>query len=149
MNGEYIKNLSDKEFAKRVKRFAPKSASLKDLEKIAPLVKSRMKKLTDFKILGTPLFEDPRRPSAELMQKLDKDHLEKAYADLEKIPSGDWSDKLDEVLMNTLKKNEFNTGEFFMSLRIAVFASSTTPPFNDSVKFIGKEQTLKRIRRLL
>jgi glutamyl-tRNA synthetase len=149
MNGEYIKRLSDKDFAERVKSFAPKNASLKDLEKIAPLVKSRIKKLTEFETLGSPLFEDPGEPAAELIQKINRDHLEKVCAELEKIPSGNWSDKLDEVLMDTLKKNKYSTGEFFMSLRIAVFASNATPPFNDSVKFIGKDKTLARIKRLL
>lgn len=149
MSGEYIKNLSDSDFAKRVSDFAPKGTSIKDLEKIAPLVKSRMKKLTDFKTLGSPLFEDPGKPAAELMQKIDGVHLRKAYLELEKIPSDKWSDKLDEVLTNIIEENGFKTGEFFMSLRIAVFASNTTPPFNDSVKFIGREQTLMRIKRLL
>lgn len=149
MNGEYIKNLPDREFADRVKKFVPKDASLADLKKIAPLVKSRMKKLTDFKITGLPLFEDPGKPADEVFQKLDKEHLEKVYSNLEKISRENWNDKLDEILLHTIEDNGFKTGEFFMSLRIAVFSSSTTPPINESIKFIGKEKTLKRIKRLL
>jgi glutamyl-tRNA synthetase len=148
MNGEYIKKLDDKEFAKRVKKFAPESVELKKLEETALLVKTRIKKLSEFKSLGLPLFEEPVLPDEKLLEKVNKIHLEKALESLEKLDEKDWNSKLDDVLLKTVEKNGFKTGEFFMSLRIAVFSNSATPPINDSMKFIGKEKSLNRIRRL-
>ena len=149
MNAEYIKNLTDKEFAERVKIFAPEGTQSEDLEKIASLVKTRMKKLSEFKDLGLPLFEDPSVPKKELSNKVNKTHLEKALESLEKLNEGDWNGKLDDVLLETVEKNDFKKGDFFMSMRIAVFSSDKTPPVNDSMKFVGKEKSLFRIKRLL
>ncbi len=149
MNGEYIKNLSDGEFAKRVKKFAPKDISLTDLKKVAPLLKTRIKILSEFNDLGLPLFEEPGIPDDNLLSKVKMIHLEKALKLLESLDKSEWSSRLDETLLKVVTDNNFNTGDFFMSLRIAIFSNSATPPVNDSMKFLGKEKTLTRIKRLL
>ena len=51
--------------------------------------------------------------------------------------------------MEVIEKNDFNTGDFFMSLRMAQFGSRTTPPVNDSLLIFGKEKTLRSIRKYL
>lgn len=149
MNSEYIRNLTDQEFAKRVKRYTPKNVSLKTLQSVAPLFKTRVKKLSEFTDLALPLFEDPKQPSKSLMKNIDVLHLNKAHEKLEKLTEKDWESKLDDVLMKTVEENNFKTGKFFMSLRIAIFSSQFTPPVNDSMKFIGKKKSLFRIKRLI
>lgn len=149
MNGEYIKNLSDSEFAKRVSKYVLEDVEVKDLEKIAPFVKTRLKKLSEFKNLGIPLFKIPDFPDASVLDKVNKLHLQKALEVLDKLSDSEWKLKLDEVLLKVVAENNFKTGDFFMSLRIAIFSSSITPPVNDSMRFIGKEKTLLRIKRLL
>jgi glutamyl/glutaminyl-tRNA synthetase len=137
------------EFAKRVKRFVPKEVSIKDLKKIAPLVKTRIKKLSEFENFALPLFNDPGVPSKKLIKKIDILHLKKAYESLEKLNIKDWNDKLDKTLMKVIEENEFKTGKFFMSLRIAIFSNNVTPPINDSMRFLGKKETLSRIKKLI
>ena len=149
INGEYIKILSDKEFAKRVRGFAPENVSLKDLEKLAHLLKTRMKKLSEFKNLGLPLFKTPNVPIKDLLRKVNKLHLEKALKALGGLDEKDWNSKLDEVLLKIVEECSFKTGEFFMSMRIAIFSNSATPPINDSMKFIGKKESILRINRLI
>jgi glutamyl-tRNA synthetase len=149
LNGQYIQKLSDKEFAEKVKLYAPKKVSLKDLEEIAPLVKTRINKLSEFEKLASALFEDPGRPTKELLKGVNKRHLKAAFEDLSSIDPENWSEKLDETVLATVDKNKFKTGDFFMSLRIAEFSSNATPPVNDSMKFLGQEESLKRIKRLI
>ena len=60
-----------------------------------------------------------------------------------------WKENVDDVLLAVVDKNKFKTGDFFMSLRITVFSSNATPSINDSIKFIGKKETLERIERML
>lgn len=149
MNGEYIKKLSDKNFAERVQKFAPKGVSVQDLEKTAQLIKTRIKTLSEFSNLARPLFIDPKKPDKSLMNKVNKTHLEKAYIHLNDLNKKEWKKRLDKVLLDTVETNNFKKGKFFMSLRIAIFSSQFTPPVNDSMRFIGKDGSILRIKRLL
>jgi glutamyl-tRNA synthetase len=45
--------------------------------------------------------------------------------------------------------NSFKTGEFFMDLRIALTGKRITPPINESIVILGKEETLKRLNKTL
>src|SRR3989304_2195395 len=149
LNNQYIQKLSDKEFAERVKPFSPEKVSLSELQQVAPLVKTRLKKLSEFESLGSPLFSDPGSPPRDMLKRVNKKHLEAAYKDLIALSPEDWEKSFDNVVLVTVDKNKFKTGEFFMSLRIAQFSSNATPPINDSMKFLGKEESLKRIKRLI
>lgn len=68
-----------------------------------------------------------------------KAHLEKAIEAIEKsIP-------LDAVP----KDNGFKVGDFFMDLRIAITGTKFTPPINESIEILGKEEALNRIRKVI
>lgn len=149
INGEYIRGLTDEEFAEKVKPFVPKGVKKPALKEIVPLIKTRLKKLSEFNKYGWPLFSDPGKPPNVLLKGVNKMHLKKAFDDLSEISESEWNNKFDNTVMATVDKNKFKTGDFFMSLRIAVFSSNATPPINDSMKFLGKKESLKRIKRLI
>ena len=48
--------------------------------------------------------------------------------------------------MEAVKENNFKTGDFFMTLRIVITGSRFTPPLNESIEILGKEETLSRIK---
>ncbi len=84
----------------------------------------------------------------ELESDEHKKHLEAAAIALESVKK--WEKPLiDSALIETVKKNGFKTGDFFMSLRMAEFSGSATPPVNDSLLIFGKEKSLRRIKRYL
>ncbi len=149
INGEYIRGLTDEEFAEKVKPFVPKGVKEPALRKVVPLIKTRLKKLSEFNKYGWPLFSDPGKPHKGLLKGVNKMHLKKAFDDLYEISESEWNKKFDNTVMAVVDKNKFKTGDFFMSLRIAVFSSNATPPINDSMKFLGKKESLKRIKRLI
>ena len=147
MNGQYMNNLPDEEFAKHALNFAPKQANEKFLVKIAPLVKSRVKKLSELKDLTQFYFEKPKF-DAKLFGDDYKMHLKGAIESLEKVDK--WELKIiNEKLMETVENEKFKTGKFFMDLRTTITGKKVSPPINESIEILGKEETLKRLKDTL
>ena len=76
------------------------------------------------------------------------EHLQAAHNIIENLDSWDL-ENLNDNLMKKIEKKGFKTGDFFMDLRIAIAGSKFTPPINDSIVILGKEETLKRINKIL
>jgi len=136
-NGEYIRQKSDPELTELFLPFAP-DENKELIAKITPLVKNRIAKLSDFRSLAGFFFE-AKEVDKSLLGKNCKDHIEKA---IEAIENG-------VDLMETVEKNKFKTGDFFMDLRIAVSGSKITPPLTDSIAILGKQETLARLKRVI
>jgi glutamyl-tRNA synthetase len=136
-NGHYIREKSDEELLKLIKPFVPEGAE-EELGKVIPLIKDRIKKLSDFESFAGFFFEE-KEVDKKLFGKNYLAHLEKAIEAIRKGIS------LDQVP----KDNDFKVGDFFMDLRIAVTGSKFTPPINESIEILGKEETIKRIEKVL
>lgn len=137
-NGEYIRQKSDTELLELLKPFTPKNADKAKLMQIIPLIKDRIKKLSDFDPFAGFFFTRPNVDRG-LLGKNHEEHLAKALEAVEKgIP-------LDQVP----KDNNFKVGDFFMDLRVAITGSKFTPPINESIEILGKEETLDRLRKVL
>lgn len=137
-NGYYIRQKSDEELLNLFKPFIPKNADVEKLHKIIPLIKDRIKKLSDFESFAGFFFE-PKPIDIKLFGKDYKKHLAKAVEAIEKgIP-------LDHVP----KDNNYKVGDFFMDLRIAITGTKFTPPINESIEILGKKETLARIESVL
>ena len=137
-NGHYIRQKSDEELLELFKPFVPKDASEEKLKKVIPLIKDRIKKLSDFESFAGFFFEE-KLVDKKLFGKDYKKHLEKALEAIENEIS------LDQVP----KGNNFNVGDFFMDLRIAITGSKFTPPVNESIEILGKEESAQRIEKVL
>lgn len=150
-NGQYIRMKSDKELVKLLKPFVPEGADEKLLIKIIPLVKDRMVKLSEFKTLAGFFFEALKINESVLKENVKgdyKQYLEQAFLALQSIE--DWEEeKITEKLMALIKENDWLVGDFFMALRIAIAGSRYTPPINDSMAVLGKEEILKRLQGFL
>lgn len=137
-NGEYLRSLTDEELVKKISDFYEGKYESSLLKKIVPLVKDRIKKLSDFESFAGFFFEEPK-VDKKLFGKNHKEHLTEA---LSAIESG-------KDLMEVVKEREFKTGDFFMDLRIAITGSKFTPPINESIMILGKEESLKRIKKVI
>lgn len=137
-NGEYLRQTQISNLASRIYIFFDGKYSEDKVEKILPLVRDRIKTLKEFGILAGFFFETPK-VDMKLLGKNYKEHLEKALEALEKdVP-------LDQVP----KDNNFKVGDFFMDLRIAITGSKFTPPINESIEILGKNEALKRLEKVL
>lgn len=123
MNGKYLQEHHIGEFYKR-------KYPEEKVKQIWPLVKERMKVLTEFESLAGFFFDRPPRQAVrpELRTALEacewkRDAMEKAIRDI----------------AGTKAK------EVFMELRLAVTGSSVGPPLLESLEILGKKETLTRI----
>lgn len=145
-NGEYIRKLSNKDLASRIVNLFENKYSLDQILKVLPLVKERIKTLKDFDTLASFFFKQPK-VNPKLLGKNAKEHLLVCSEVLKNIP---WKlEALNEALMNKIKENSFKTGDFFMDLRIAITGNRITPPINESIIILGREETLRRINTLI
>ena len=76
-NGYYIRQKSDEELLGLLKPFVPKGAGEEKLKKVIPLIKDRIKKLSDFDSFAGFFFEE-KSVDENLFGKDCKEHLEKA-----------------------------------------------------------------------
>jgi glutamyl-tRNA synthetase len=146
-NGEYIRKMSTDELIKNLSEFSNKFSELSNdkKESIASLLKERIKKVAEIETLGGFFFETP------VVDKdlLGKSHVEHLALAAEVIEKSDWDlEKLNGNLMEKIKEKGFKVGDFFMDLRIALTGQKFTPPINDSIIILGKEETLRRIKSL-
>jgi len=51
--------------------------------------------------------------------------------------------------MDRVKARSYKTGDFFMDLRVAVAGVRFTPPINESIVILGKDEVLKRIKKYI
>jgi nondiscriminating glutamyl-tRNA synthetase len=137
LNGEYVRRTPDPELAKYINELFNKKYSQAMILKILPLIKTRIKRLSEFPELTGFFFQGPK-VDKKLLGKTYKKHLKVAVKAIED----------DEPLDQICQKNGFVTGEFFMDLRVAVTGNKVTPPINESIKLLGKTETIKRLKKL-
>lgn len=144
-NGQYIRKLSDEELTERIMHTYGSRYPKDTVEKLVPLVKDRMKKITEFESLAGYVFEE--RTPIRLTDDYET-HVRKAAEAITSIK--DWKkETLDSELMKVVTDNGYKTGDFFMNLRGAIAGSKVTPPMNETLVIMGKEETLKRLSKAL
>ncbi len=139
-NGEYIRKLSDGELCNKFKAANPEFAKLPEVTQsaVTKILRDRVKKISDINTFGKFFFERPE-VDKKLFGKNYKNHLEKAVDAINK----------DFPLDKIPAENNFKVGDFFMDLRIAVTGSKFTPPINESIAILGKEESMFRISSVL
>ncbi len=145
-NGEYIRSLSDGELVKMFVRQSPNFAEASENTQLAitGLIKERIKKISDLDSFAGFFFER-KEVDSSLFGENYKEHIATAINVIEGIH--DWNlESLNEKLMEAVKEKEYKTGDFFMTLRVAITGAKFTPPINDSMVILGKEETLFRLK---
>jgi glutamyl-tRNA synthetase len=146
MNSEYIKRMDNSKLETELNDFYKGQYDKNILKRTIPLVKERMKLLSDYKSLAGFFYEKPE-VDIKLLGDSWKDHLDNALEVFENIKKWELS-KINSSLISLIKKKNFKTGKFFMDLRIAITGNKVTPPINESLVILGKKETLKRIKEL-
>lgn len=149
MNGEYIRQKKDSELVELLKPFLPKMTS-DQVVKAVPLIRERIKKLSEARGLLEFVWKQVGYSESLLLQRgLKKNDaalmLKDAYKIIKKTGVGD-SKRLQAKLLNLIKERGWNTGAFFMVLRVAICGKPITPPIVESLGLVGLEETLERIK---
>ena len=158
MNGEYIRKMSDEELTKRLQEFlvdlsagalAKEDHPVRDIAPVVPLIKERIKKLSDFIPLTDFLREKPdydKEIFAKIKISDKKTVLEKIMQIMENLKKP-WEAKEFEAGFRKLAEDEkIKAGDMFQLIRAAISGQLVTPPLFESIKILGEEETLRRIK---
>ena len=126
----------------------------KKLLSLMPLIKERLKYLTDAAEMVHFLFTEPSVPPVEqiIPKKLDaaktKEVLEKAKDFVKALPPLSHEEQ-EELAKKMAEDLGIKLGDFMMPIRMAVTGSRVSPPLMGSILILGVEKSLERIERTL
>ena len=156
MNGVYIRQMKNEKLKIKIFEFLNKKYPEDLIGKTIPLIKERIKKLSDYYGLCEFFFQPPSIYEVDLADK--KELLKNIYKELQKIGgdttlgrphesgNGHWkANTIGEKMQNLSNKIGMKTGEFFMILRVAMTGKKISPPLNESMEILGKEECLRRL----
>jgi glutamyl-tRNA synthetase len=151
MNNHYIQQLDDDELAARCLPFLTHAGLSPDpptLRRAMPLVRERMKRLTEAVELLRFLFTDditPNEKAIELIARSPDGYLEAAAERLAAVEP--WTaDAIKDALDDLSQRYELNRTKGWQPIRAAVTGSNVSPPLPESLELLGRERTIARIR---
>ena len=121
---------------------------------LMPLIKERLKYLTDAAEMVHFLFTEPSVPPVDQIvpKKLDaaktKEVLEKAKDFVKALP-GLEHEAQEELAKKYAEELGIKLGDFMMPIRMAVTGSRVSPPLMGSILILGVEKSIERIDRTL
>ena len=126
----------------------------KALMELMPLIKERLKYLTEAAEMVHFLFTEPAVPAADqiIPKKLDlaktKEVLEASKEFVKALPNLDHEGS-EALAREMAEKLGVKLGDFMMPIRMAVTGSRVSPPLMGSIMILGVERSLERIERTL
>lgn len=151
MNNHYIQGLEDDELAARCLHFLTAAGLSPEpvlVRRAMPLVRERMKTLTDSVELLRFLFTDdvvPNEKAAQVLAKAPDGYLGSAATALEAVEP--WSAEPIGAALDELAAGAgLNRTKGWQPVRAAVTGSNVSPPLPESLELLGRERTLARLR---
>ncbi len=158
MNGHYIRALSVDELTGRLMPFLARAGLTPDravVREIVPLVQDRLKRLDEIADKTDFLFVDHLEYAPKLLigQKMTAaesfEALRTAGEILDGLPSFDDEAQMDYELRAAAERLGLKPAQFFGVLRVAVTGKTVTPPLIGTMRILGRDKTMKRIRQAL
>ncbi len=155
-NGQYIRALDVKDLAARLRPFLERAGLVVEEAKllaVAPVVQTRLKRLTDVVDLAGFLFRDysafvPADASTLIQKKMDAassiEILRKSVELIGMLPSFDTATLL-EAFSAVTSDWGVNNSQLFGLLRVAMSAQKISTPTFETMEILGKEESLRRI----
>lgn len=149
LNGEYIRKMSNQQLEERLDEYLVDHPSKGKLTPIIPLIKERIKKLSDF-IPLTYFFFEKVEYDLEVFNKLKIEKLDKVISKvLERLESMQkpWNaQKFEDNFRNLAAELNLSATQMFQLIRVAISGQTVTPPLFESTQILGEEETIKRIK---
>jgi glutamyl-tRNA synthetase len=142
MNGTYIRDMKDDDLLKKILEHIGEGYDVKLVSQSIPLVKERMKKFTDYLPLCEFLFKRPQ--SYELSLEKYADILKKVKAALVDI-SDFTAQTIGDRMAAVAKESGMKNSEFFQMLRVTITGKKISPPLNESMAILGKDECVARL----
>ncbi len=146
MNGVYIREMNIENLKFKIIEQIGKGYDENIIERSIPLIQERMKKFSDYLPLCQFLFTAPS--SYEISLEKYSQVLHDVHASLsviEEFTPQTIGDAMADVAKNAGLKNS----EFFQMLRVVITGKKISPPLNESMSLLGKQECLKRVSTVL
>jgi len=162
-NGMYIRKKSDEELASMLLPYLEHAGFVgskltedqtKTVSALVPLVKERLKVLSDVVDMSRFLFTDiePPEATALLPKKQDMETtlqvLEKALPVIRSMAT-EADSHVEQSLMDISQELEIKVNGVFMPIRVAVTGSTVSPPLFDSIRLLGLDTAVARLERAI
>ena len=151
MNGEYLRSMQIENLKFKIDNF------IKDYDSTAhslvmenkqrfdvsiPLIQSRIKKLSDYWPICEFFFSRPTTHEVDLQTYTAQ--LRATSSKLQAV--GDWTAmNIGEAMQKVCDELGMKKSEYFMMMRIAITGKKISPPLNESMELLGKEECMKRM----
>lgn len=149
LNGEYIRAMSDDELEKRLSEYLVDHPSKDKLRPLIPLIKERIKKLSDFVPLTNFLFEGPEYEK-KVFDSLKVDQpgaaVEKIVEKLEALARPWTSQEFGKTFRELAKELGISSSQMFQLIRVGFSGQLVTPPLFESMKYVGEDEAIKRVK---
>jgi glutamyl-tRNA synthetase len=151
MDNHYIQQLDPDDLAARCLHFLSAAGLSPDLELLRrsmPLVRERMKRLTECVDLLRFLFTDDIEPNDKaraILERAPDAYLGRVAEALDALEP--WEAAAIEAALEALAASEeLSKKNAFQPVRAAVTGSNVSPPLPESMELLGRERTLARLR---
>ncbi len=149
LNGEYIRLMSEQELTERLYNFYQKHSdgeySKELIAKTVPLVQTRIKTLREFDDYCRFFIQQPEEYEKDISGN--GDIFNAIVLALQGIDN--WkADAIGEALQKVAQDKDMGFGKFFMLVRIALTGKKVTPPTNESMEILGKDECIRRFKNV-
>lgn len=149
MNGEYIRIMSDQGLEENLDEFLVDHPAQGKLTPLIPLIKTRIKKLSDFIPLTNFFFIKPEY-DREVFQKLKianlNEVLTKILETLQNIRRPFEVTEFEDNFRKLAENLKLSNTQMFQLIRVAISGQLVTPPLFESIKVLGEEEVVKRVQ---
>ncbi|MBI2464926.1 glutamate--tRNA ligase [Candidatus Shapirobacteria bacterium] len=143
INGIYIRQKTDGELLPYFKKFLH-AATDDQLAVLIPVLKERTVKFSDLKETVRFLFDDVVYDKELLLKKGTAPKVAVDMLAKTKALFADFSD-LQNRITNLIASNNWNVGEYFMVLRVAICGVAFTPPLVECLPALGQTSAIRKI----
>lgn len=157
LNTVYLKNLPDLDLANKISPLMRENGLSPDMEtlvKAIPLIRERIKKLSDapplldFLFKEAPVSEKEKQKYFPTDNAANKHLMEKALNVL--LDVSDFSaSSLDGVLRALAQEQKVSAKDLLQPLRVVLTGKSVSPPLFESMALMGKEKVVYRLKNFI
>jgi glutamyl/glutaminyl-tRNA synthetase len=143
VNSQYIRAKSDQELVDALIAFDEKIGAFDTglLLKIMPLIKERMRTLSDFWFLAGFFFAVPTEFEKSVDQAV-RTQL------IDALEASAWDhESMEKAVRAAADSSGAKARDLFMDLRIAVTGKTIGPPLLEALEVLGKEETMNRLAK--
>lgn len=149
MNGEYIRAMSDEELSDRLIAFLPDYDDTELIRKLTPLVKERIKKLSDFIPICDWIFSGTEYELSDFenlkIPGLETGVLTQVKETFDSFETPWQVSEFEEKFKALAVKLGISNFQMFQLVRLMVAGQLITPPLFETMQIMGEEEAMKRI----